>query len=133
MILLLGLDVFMEVVCTDRLMDDLKRVLFQSDSKFIVKNIKVNTSSPSDKQSKEGKGEIATNDIIWFPMTIWELDRCHHLHTNYQPDMDSRHPGFSDKAYRARREHIAQVAFSFRHGDTIPRVEYTPDEVKTWG
>jgi hypothetical protein len=122
----------MEVICTDKLMDNLKRVLFQSDSKFIVKNIKVNGTS-SDKQSKGVNNESNTDDIIWFPMSIWELDKCHHLHTNYQPDMDSRHPGFSDKAYRARRETIAQVAFAFRHGDIIPRVEYTVDEVKTWG
>jgi len=127
---LLGLDVFMEVICTDKLMDDLKRVLFQSDSKFIVKNIKAHALS-LDKQSKEINNE--NNDIIWFPMSIWDLDRCHHLHTSYQPDMDSRHPGFSDKAYRVRREHIAQIAFSFRHGDSIPKVEYTVDEVKTWG
>jgi hypothetical protein len=123
----------MEVICTDKLMDDLKRVLFQSDSKFIVKNIKVHESSSSDKLSNDNNNENNTNDIIWFPMSIWELDKCHHLHTSYQPDMDSRHPGFSDKAYRARRENIAQVAFAFRHGDPIPRVEYSIDEVKTWG
>lgn len=122
----------MELCCTDKLMDDLKRVLFQSDSKFIVKNIKMHVSS-TDTSSTETNKESTKSDVIWFPMSIWELDRCHHLHTNYQPDMDSRHPGFSDKAYRARREHIAQVAFSFRHGDVIPRVEYTPEEVKTWG
>jgi tyrosine 3-monooxygenase len=127
-----GLDVFMEVICTDKLMDDLKRALFQSDSKFIVKNIKAHAAG-SDKQTKEGNNETGSTDIIWFPMSIWELDKCHHLHTSYQPDMDSRHPGFSDKAYRARREHIAKIAFSFRHGDPIPVVEYTPDEVKTWG
>ncbi|CAF3319629.1 unnamed protein product [Rotaria socialis] len=128
----IGLDVFMEVICTDKVMDDLKRDLFQSDSKFIVKNIK--THAPvSNKESNKINHENGTTDIIWFPMSIWELDRCHHLHTDYQPDMDSRHPGFSDKAYRARREHIAGVAFSFRHGDAIPKVEYTPDEIKTWG
>lgn len=129
---ILGLDVFMEVICTDKLMDDLKCVLFQSDSKFIVKNIKAHVSS-FGKQATENNNETNAIDIIWFPMSIWELDKCHHLHTNYQPDMDSRHPGFSDKAYRARREHIAKIAFSFRQGDAIPRVEYTVDEVKTWG
>ncbi|CAF3356550.1 unnamed protein product [Rotaria sp. Silwood1] len=128
----MGLDVFMEVLCTDKIMDDLKRDLFQSDSKFIVKNIKLHTI-PLNKESNETNDENDTSDIIWFPMSIWELDRCHHLHTNYQPDMDSRHPGFSDKAYRARRERIAQIAFDFRHGDAIPRVEYTLDETKTWG
>ncbi|CAF3553613.1 unnamed protein product [Rotaria sordida] len=127
-----GLDIFMEVLCTDKLMDDLKRDLFQSDSKFIIKNIKTHAATLG-KESKETNNENDTNDIIWFPMSIWDLDKCHHLHTNYQPDMDSRHPGFSDKAYRARRERIAEIAFDFRHGDVIPKVEYTLDEVKTWG
>ena len=113
-------------------MDDLKRTLLQADSKFIVKNIKAHATSlvqGSNGSSKDNE----KNSIIWFPRSIWDLDRCHHLHTSYQPDMDSRHPGFSDKAYRARREHIAEVAFSFRQGNCIPRVEYTPDEEKTWG
>lgn len=122
----------MEVLCTDRLMDELKSVLLQADSKFIVKNIKAHGTA-ADHAAK-GKSEAEEKkETIWFPMSIWELDQCHHLHTSYQPDMDSRHPGFSDKAYRARRERIAEVAFSFRQGDAIPRVEYTPDEAKTWG
>lgn len=132
LIVILGLDVYMEVQCTDKLMDDLKRDLLQSDSKFFVRNVKVHTSS-SDKESHKATSKSGTTDIIWFPMSIWELDKCHHLHTNYQPDIDSRHPGFSDKAYRARRERIAEVAFNFRYGDLIPNVEYTPEEVKTWG
>jgi tyrosine 3-monooxygenase len=121
----------MEVSCTDKLMDDLKRVLFLSDTKFTVKNIKAHVSSPG-KTSNETINENETNDTVWFPMSIWDLDKCTHLLTHYQPDMDSRHPGFSDKAYRARREHIAEVAMNYRHGDSIPRVEYTTDEVKTW-
>lgn len=129
----LGLDVFMEVACTDKLMDDLKSALLQADSKFIVKNIKAHAVGTDDQAAKEKSAGEKAKEIIWFPMSIWDLDRCHHLHTNYQPDMDSRHPGFSDKAYRARRERIAEIAFTFRHGDVIPDVEYTPDEVKTWG
>ena len=119
----------MEVKCTDKLMDNLKRDLFQSDSKLFIRNIKVHTS----KLNNEFDDENNIKNTIWFPMSIWDLDRCHHLHTNYQPDMDSRHPGFSDKEYRARREHIAQIAYNFRHGDCIPKVEYIPDEIKTWG
>ena len=125
----------MEVICTDRLMDDLKSTLLHADSKLIVKNIKAHGIA-SDQLLKDkvvDQEEKKKMNEIWFPMSIWDLDRCHHLHTSYQPDMDSRHPGFSDKAYRTRRERIAEVAFTFRHGDTIPYVEYTPDEVKTWG
>lgn len=122
----------MEVTCTDKSMDGLKRVLLRTDSNFVVKNIKARLPLIK-KPSVEYNNETTDSEVIWFPMSIWDLDKCHHLHTSYQPDMDSRHPGFSDKAYRARRDHIVQVAFSFRQGDAIPRVEYTPDEVQTWG
>ncbi|CAF0777183.1 unnamed protein product [Didymodactylos carnosus] len=115
-----GLDVLMEFSCTDKLMDDLKCMLFQNDSKFVVKHV------------REIKPSI-TNKKVWFPSSIWELDNCHHLLTNYQPDMDSRHPGFSDKDYRQRRAQIAQIAFDFKHGDLIPKVPYSIDEIKTWG
>lgn len=114
-------------------MDELKRVLFQADSKFTVKNIKVQ-AAPTDKQPLSATDRPNTDkSLIWFPTSIWELDKCHHLLTHYQPDMDSRHPGFTDKAYRARRERIAQVAFTYRCGDVIPKVEYTPEETQTWG
>ena len=42
------------------------------------------------------------------------------------------HPGFSDPAYRARREAIAEVGRRHRHGDPIPDVVYTPDEDDVW-
>lgn len=79
---------------------------------------------------------ILDNDVkkenVWIPMSIWDLDKCNHLNINYNPDMDSRHPGFSDKEYRKRREEIARIAFEYRHGDVIPRVKYSADELKTW-
>jgi len=51
---------------------------------------------------------------VWIPKSIWDLDRCNHLNIKYEPDIDSRHPGFSDMEYRKRRQEIANVAFSFK-------------------
>ena len=34
--------------------------------------------------------------------------------------------------YRERRNYFAAIANRYKHGDRIPRVEYTADEVKTW-
>lgn len=69
----------------------------------------------------------------WIPRHITDLDRCTHLLTKFDPDLDYSHPGFADKEYRNRRKDIADLAFTYRSGQSIPRVDYTADEVKTWG
>jgi phenylalanine-4-hydroxylase len=42
------------------------------------------------------------------------------------------HPGFRDAEYRARRNHIAQLALDYRPGEPIPAAPYTPEEHKVW-
>jgi phenylalanine-4-hydroxylase len=42
------------------------------------------------------------------------------------------HPGVSDPAYRSRRATIARIGESYRRGDPIPFVEYTPEEDDLW-
>ncbi len=47
-------------------------------------------------------------------------------------ELPADHPGFSDRAYRARRAAIAEVGARYRPGEPIPVVAYTPEEDAVW-
>ncbi|XP_070537788.1 tyrosine 3-monooxygenase-like isoform X2 [Ptychodera flava] len=90
--------------------------------KDIVKDVTLYDESRAKQRQKEH----------WFPKHISELDRCTHLLTQFEPDLDSEHPGFSDKEYRSRRKDITEIAFNYKYGQPVPRVDYTEDERSTW-
>lgn len=70
---------------------------------------------------------------VWFPRKISDLDQYANKILAAGHDLQSDHPGFSDPVYRKRREQLAQIALDYRHGSAIPHVEYTADEIRTWG
>ena len=71
--------------------------------------------------------------VPWFPRRIRDLDRFANQILSYGAELDSDHPGFTDKEYRARRKYFADIAYHYKHGETLPHVEYTAEEVETWG
>lgn len=46
--------------------------------------------------------------------------------------LDPEHPGFSDGAYRARRDEIAEIALRYAPGAPIPDAPYTEEEHELW-
>jgi len=70
--------------------------------------------------------------VPWFPRKIQDLDRFANQILSYGSELDSDHPGFTDPVYRARRKEFADIAYFYRHGQQIPKVEYTDKEKETW-
>jgi len=70
--------------------------------------------------------------VPWFPRKIQDLDRFANQILSYGSELDSDHPGFTDPVYRARRKEFADIAYFYRHGQQIPKVDYTDKEKETW-
>jgi phenylalanine-4-hydroxylase len=75
----------------------------------------------------------AAEAVPWFPTSVRDVDHFSTATLDAGAELEADHPGFSDAAYRARRYDIVAAARAFRHGESIPRVAYTQDEIETWG
>lgn len=72
-------------------------------------------------------------DVHWFPRHVSELDLVAHRTLDAGVDLEADHPGFKDQEYRERRAVLAENALKHRWDQPIPHIEYTPDEIATWG
>lgn len=76
--------------------------------------------------------EAKESTVPWFPLRVRDLDEFANHILMYGSELDADHPGFKDGAYRKRRKQFADLARDYRHGQPIPRIEYTSQEVDTW-
>lgn len=72
-------------------------------------------------------------EVPWFPRHVSDLDRIASRTLDAGADLEADHPGFHDPVYRKRRTELANIANSFAHGDEVPFIQYTPEEISTWG
>lgn len=97
------------------------------------------------KYSKNYNGNLST--VPWFPRRIRDLGRYASRTLSYGLELDSDHPGFTDKVYRSRRyvkfyeffmltvikrKYFSDIAINYEHGQPLPRLEYTKEEIDTW-
>jgi phenylalanine-4-hydroxylase len=92
----------------------------------VAKNVTVISKDP--ELSRETVAAIP-----WFPRKLVDLDGYASRTLEYGGELAADHPGFTDAVYRDRRANITAIARTFHTGQEIPRVEYTKEEVKTWG
>lgn len=93
----------------------------------------------TDKLLKDLKGKcrdmlvLDERQVPWFPRHLSELDALAGRCLDAGTDLEADHPGFHDPVYRKRRTELASIAETYIYSDKIPRIEYTPEEIATWG
>ncbi|TMW53602.1 hypothetical protein DOY81_001366 [Sarcophaga bullata] len=123
-------DVLVDVECDRKRLDQVLQML--NREVHSVNYTSVDKDAMVRAPSLSACSSFDFGEMVWFPRKISDLDKAQNV-LMYGSELDADHPGFKDPVYRKRREKFFTIAMNFKHGNPIPRVEYTPEEVKTWG
>ena len=75
---------------------------------------------------------LDSKEVMWFPRHISELDLIADRTLDAGVDLESDHPGFNDKEYRARRAMLAESAQKHRWDKPIEQIQYDEKETAVW-
>ncbi|XP_053319634.1 tyrosine 3-monooxygenase-like [Spea bombifrons] len=97
-----------------------------------IKNSVISSLLASLKRVADDVKIASEERVSSFPRKLQDLDLCHHLIIKFEPNFDQDHPGFVDQEYKKRRAYFAELAFTYKQGDLLPRIDYTAEETATW-
>lgn len=134
-----GYDFFIDFE-TDKKDDEVNALVTELKAHTASVTILAKQAKPASAQGLYSEVSLATSaagghikETPWFPRKLKDLDGFAEKTMEFGAELDADHPGFHDPEYRKRRCDIVAKAKTYRTGEPVPRVEYTPEEIATWG